>query len=175
MINARAGLNFFNYSFDGTESDVSYNVDLKLKSISLLIDFHPILTRGLRLSGGLILNSNGLDMVSDQISGTINVGGTTYDVGDVGSLNGSVDFESTAPYIGIGWGNAASSRFGFVLDLGIAFQGSPEVDLTATGRLATDSNFQQDLRREQNELQDDISGFKYYPVIGIGISIKITP
>jgi len=38
MVNVRGGINWFNYSFDGTESDVRYNIDLKLKSFSALVD-----------------------------------------------------------------------------------------------------------------------------------------
>ena len=174
-INVRGGINWFNYSFDGTESGVSYKIDLKLKSFSALVDLHPFPLVGFRLTGGIVFNSNGLKMVSDQISGTIDVGGTTYPTGDVGNLNGAVDFASTAPYFGIGWGNAANSRIGLAIDLGFALQGSPQVELGATGRLATDTSFQSSLRQEEQQLENDISGFKYYPVIAIGISFKITP
>ena len=175
MVNVRGGVNWFNYSWDGTESDVDYNIELELKSFTALVDLHPFPLLGFRLTGGIVFNSNGLEMVSDQISGTIEVGGDTYPISDVGTLNGVVDFKSTAPYLGIGWGNAASSRIGIAVDLGVAFQGSPQVDLRATGRLATDPTFQQDLNREIQELEDDISGFKYYPVLSIGLSFKITP
>ena len=110
MVNVRGGINWFNYSFDGTKSGVKYNLDLKLKSFSALVDLHPFPLVGFRLTGGIVFNSNGLKMVSNQISGTVDIGGQTYDTGDVGTLNGDVDFKSTAPYVGIGWGNAASSR-----------------------------------------------------------------
>lgn len=174
-VNVRGGLNWFNYSFDGTESDVSYNIDLKLKSFTAMVDLHPFPLLGFRLTGGIVFNSNGLEMVSDQISATVNIGGVDYNTGDVGTLNGIVDFKSTAPYLGIGWGNAASSRIGLAIDLGIAFQGSPQVELGATGQLRTDPDFQNRLRQEEQDLQDEISGFKYYPVVSVGLSFKITP
>jgi len=78
MVNVRGGINWFNYSFDGTESDVRYNIDLKLKSFSALVDFHPFPLVGFRLTGGIVFNSNGLDMVSESVSATIEIGGQTY-------------------------------------------------------------------------------------------------
>ena len=175
MVNVRGGLNWFNYSFDRTKSDIRYGNDLKLKSFNAFVDFHPFPLVGFRLTGGIVFNSNGLDMQSESVSATIEIGGETYNQDEAGMLNGVVDFKSTAPYLGIGWGNAANSRIGLAIDLGIAFQGSPQVELGATGQLANTSAFIKELNRERDELQDGLDGFKYYPVIAVGLSFKITP
>ena len=37
----RAGFNYFSYGYDATESDVSYELDLELKSFGLFADWHP--------------------------------------------------------------------------------------------------------------------------------------
>lgn len=173
MVNVRVGGSYFTYGFDGTEGDVSYDLDLKLKSLNLLVDFHPILNRGLRLSAGMVLNNNGVDMVS-RPTASYDIGGTTYTATDVGTINGAVDFKSFAPYVGIGWGNAAGGRWGIAFDLGLALQGSPQVDLSATGPIASDAQFLSELRQEESQVQDDISGFKYYPVISLGLSFKLS-
>ena len=175
MLNVRGGINWFNYSFDRTESDVRYDIDLKLKSFTALVDFHPFPLMGFRLTGGIVFNSNGLDMVSQPISGSVEIGGQTYTQSEVGTLTGKVDFASTAPYFGIGWGNAANSRIGLAIDLGIAFQGTPQVELGATGQLANTPSFITELRAEERDLQDSLDVFKYFPVISIGLSFKITP
>jgi hypothetical protein len=175
MLNVRGGINWFNYSFDRTESDVRYNIDLKWKSFSALVDFHPIPLMGFRLTGGIVFNSNGLEMQSENVAATIRIGDVEYTQAEAGTLNGNVDFESTAPYFGIGWGNAANIRIGIAIDLGVAFQGSPQVELGATGQLANTTEFVSELRQEQDELQDSLDGFKYYPVIAVGLSFKITP
>jgi hypothetical protein len=147
-LNARANFNFFNYSFTGTQSDVRYKTDLKLKSFAVLADLHPAVRSGFRLSGGLVFNRNKLKMQSDQITGTYTIGNQTYTAGQVGSLNGGVDFKPSAPYLGLGWGNATGRRVGFAFDLGIVFQGSADVTLAATGPIASDANFQQNMTRE---------------------------
>ena len=147
MLNLRGGINWFKHSMDRTKSGVSYTIDLKLKSFSALIDIHPIPLMGFRLTGGIVFYSNGLEMASNQISEEIEVGGKTYSTGDVGNVIGNVDFKSTAPYFGIGWGNAANRRIGLAIDLGVALQGSPQVVLGSTGRLATDASFQASLNQ----------------------------
>lgn len=55
----RAGFNYFTYSYDATESDVSYNLELELKSFAFFADWHPF-EGAFRLSGGLLINGNGL-------------------------------------------------------------------------------------------------------------------
>lgn len=172
MVNVRGGLNFINYAFDRTEGGNQYDFNLKMKSFSILADLHPIVGRGLRFSGGIIFNSNHLDMVS-VASGSYSIGNRTYTGAEVGKLTGMVDFKSTAPYFGIGWGNATSGRLGVSLDLGVVLQGSPQVSLVATGIVTSDPTFVQELNREIQELENDISGFKYYPVIALGLSLNL--
>ncbi len=172
MVNVRGGVNFLNYAFDQSEGGNDYDFDLKLKSFSVLADFHPILGRGVRLSGGIIFNNNHLNMVSVP-SGSYSIGNRTYSGAEVGTLTGKVDFKSTAPYVGIGWGNATNGRLGVAFDLGIAFQGAPQVALSASGVVASDPTFIQELNRENQELEDEISGFKYYPVISLGLSLNL--
>lgn len=84
-----------------------------------------------------------------------------------------IEFSSLAPYAGIGWGNAASSVVGFNVDLGIAFQGSPAVGMTVTGELANNEVFLEDLEQEAQELAETLKGFKYYPVVSVGLSVKL--
>jgi hypothetical protein len=171
-VNVRGGVNFFNYAFDQSEGGNDYQFDLKLKSFSILADLHPIPGRGLRLSGGIVFNNNHLDMVGVP-TGSYSIGNRTYTGSDVGTLTGTVEFTATAPYFGIGWGNAASGRFGLAFDLGVALQGSPQVSLSTTGILASDPTFIQELNREDQQLEDDISGFKYYPVVSLGLSLNL--
>lgn len=173
-VNLRGGVNFFNYDTDSQRGDIDYNLELKLKSFSALIDLHPIPGSGLRFTGGLIWNGNDADLVANPTE-NYDIGGQTYTATNVGNLTANLDFNTTAPYAGIGWGNAATGRIGFAFDLGLAFQGSPAVNLDATGALRNDPLFVQDLQREETQLQDDVDGFKYYPVISIGLSLKLTP
>lgn len=165
--NARLSANGFSYSSDETIDDIEYDLDVDLRSLALLLDWH-VMKGGLRLSAGVLANGN-------EVKGSAPVG--NYTIGDAPftnvGLDGEADFKSAAPYLGIGWGNAvaADKGWGFNLDLGVIFQGEPRVSLTPTGPNAglVPAN---ELEKERQKLQDDVDKFKYYPVLSIGISYR---
>ncbi len=175
-LNARLGIQGLSYDTDETESGIDYNADLKLFSGLVTADWFPF-SNGFRLSPGLVANGNELDLNGRPEAGrTYEINGIPYTVDDVGSLNGNVDFNSLAPYLGIGWGNpfGAEGNWSFSCDLGVVFQGSPNVTLTATGNPAVINNpdFQANLEAERRDLEDDLEPFKYYPVVSIGITYR---
>ncbi len=171
-VGARAGLNTFDYSFDAVRSDIDYEFDLGLKSVSALVDFRPA-ANGFRLTAGALANGNAIDAEAKS-NNSYTIGGTTYDLGDVGSLTGNVEFDGFAPYLGLGWNSPYNSRtpFGVSVDIGVVFQGSPQVDLSATGLIADDPTFITDLEAEENSLQSELDGFEYYPVLAVGMQYR---
>jgi hypothetical protein len=159
------------YTFSGSDDELDYDFKLKMNTLGGLLDFHPG-GGGFRLSGGLIFNKNKLTATAVPTA-TFDVGNHTYSAAQVGSLVGNVDFKKTAPYAGIGFGNAVSDKkIGVVFDLGVLIQGSPRVSLAASGPIASNATFQQDLAIEQGDLQDDIDPIKYYPMVSIGLTYK---
>src|SRR5918992_1025302 len=126
----------------------------------------PTLSARLGYSGGKF----GYDVETDQVN---------YD-GDVrstnlpgGSLSGSIKPDrSAAPYLGIGYGRVAGAGVNFYADLGIMFQGSPQVSLAANcttpGPACT--SLQNQVAAERARLQDEVDRFKYYPVLNIGLT-----
>jgi hypothetical protein len=167
QFNARLGLNKFTYDRSETVSDVDYDLDLELQSISVLADWHPFRSK-FRFTAGLMSNSN--ELVGSSATQNVEINGVNY--GTVG-LDAKLDFDSTAPYFGIGWGNAvaADKGWGFNVDLGVMYQGSGSVTLTATGPDAG-SVPQDELAAEERDFEDDIKGYKYYPVFSFGASYK---
>ena len=173
MLNARAGFSYFSLGFDRTDDGIDYNYDLGLSSAQFLLDYHPMPLLGFRLSGGFLYNGNELTMTAES-QDDYEIGDQTYTAAEIGTLTGTVDFSSFAPYLGIGWGNAAGSRIGFTTDLGVVFQGSPEAGLSINGLAAENPELIQDLIDEATALEDDLSSFKYYPVFSIGVSVKLS-
>lgn len=167
-LNLRAGLNSFSYNYSDSASGVNYDVDLDLKSYALLLDWHPF-AGSFKLTAGVLSNGNGATM-SGTPTGSVTIGNTTYPASAVGQLHGEVDFKSAAPYVGIGWGNAAGKArgLGVGFEIGVLFQGAPEVTLTSTNPAVS----QNDLDAEAREIEDDLSGFKSYPVISFGLSYQ---
>ncbi len=172
-LNLRAGANAFSFDFDTTTSDVDYELRTDLLSFPIVLDWHPFETSAFRFTGGVLLNYNEADFEgSSQNSYTI--GDTTYTADQLGKITGKVDFNKIAPYVGIGWGNAVgkSGRWSFSCDVGVVFQGKAKVDMFASGPIASDPNFQEDLAREKKELKDELEDYQYYPVVSLGVSYK---
>ena len=112
-------------------------------------------------------------------AGQYTFNGTQYDGTYVGSFTGELKFNSTAPYLGIGWGNpvAKGKGWGFVTDVGVLFQGSPKVSSTVTCTQAAVTagvcpTMQQSVADGATQLESDLKNYKYYPVISIGVSYQ---
>ena len=73
----RGGFNYFTYGYDATESDVEYNLDLELKSLGLFADWHPF-KGSFRLSGGFLLNGNGIEGKAKPTTANFEIGDGTY-------------------------------------------------------------------------------------------------
>lgn len=171
-LSGRLGFNKFTYDFSQVDDGIDYDYELDLSTVSALLDWHPN-EGSFYFSAGVFGNSNELTSVAKP-AGSYTIGDTTYPASAVGTLNGKVDFDSPAAYLGIGWGNAYdhNSGFGWAFDLGVLLQGSPNVQLTADSPLASDPTFQADLAREERELEDELSSYEYYPVVSFGISYQ---
>ncbi|KQQ89348.1 histidine kinase [Massilia sp. Leaf139] len=175
-LNARVGLNYAGYSYDGSTSDLDYEFKLKLATADALLDFHPF-DGAFRLSGGVVYNGNRIDAdAKPAANGTYTINGRAYSTAQVGKLNGKIDFRKTAPYLGIGWGNAVKNTgWGFAMDLGVAFQGSPKTSLASHGCSAPAlvcNQIASDVAVENAKLAEDAKDFKAYPVIRVGLSYR---
>jgi hypothetical protein len=56
-----------------------------------------------------------------------------------------------------------------VFDLGVILQ-TFDTTLSANGSAASSPEFQADLKKEQDDLQDDLDQFKIYPVLQFGVA-----
>jgi hypothetical protein len=169
-IGVRVGANFFPGTFNATASQVSYTVDMPSPSFTGMVDLY--LTGPIRLSGGVLMASDNITLEGGA-PGSIEVGGITYPGTDVGTLRGEIVTRKVSSYLGLGIGNPAASKFGFFLDIGAGFHGTPAFGLTADGTLASDPTFQANLETERQEIEDDLSTFKVYPVVSIGMSLRV--
>lgn len=171
---ARIGYSGLSYNHDVDVTDVNYDGKLKLSNANLLLDFSPL--GPFRITGGLIVNDNKVDITGRPSGGSYTINGVVYPASAIGSLNGTVKSGNrAAPYLGIGYGNVAGLGVNFYFDLGVMFQGTPKASLNAAcGSALTPAQCAQlgnDVAAEQVRLQNDIKNFKYYPVANIGVTI----
>lgn len=169
-LNARVGVNYFTYAMDGVEdiddTEVAYDADATLLFVSAVVDYHPF-ANSFRLSGGV--HYNGLEGNSTlEPQENIEAGNNSYTPEQVGTLGLEVGFASKiSPYVGIGFGNAISRRVGFLFDVGMLYAGAPEVNITATGMLSPTAG-------ESSKVEDNLSWAKWYPVVSLGVSARLS-
>ena len=169
-LNLRAGVALFDYDFeeDAEEGEaVEVQVGLDWQTVSLLVDWH-LWEGGFRASGGLILNNNEIVASADP-NDLVEIGNGEY---IVSSLSGEITFPEVVPYLGIGYGNAAGEgHWHFAFDLGVMFQGTPDVELRATAANPfLQSAVNADLAIEKADLEEDVESFTLYPVLSLGLS-----
>ncbi|MDH4108654.1 MAG: hypothetical protein OEW35_10065 [Gammaproteobacteria bacterium] len=169
-VDFRLGANRYDYSDSGSQAGINYDAELRLDSFygtaNLRFPLSP-----LRLSVGAFSNNNEIVMLSRD-SQAFNVGGTVYSAADVGSLQSTTSFDSTSPYLGIGFDFDLFDKVGLTLDFGVLWQGDPRVSLSADGLLASDPTFLAALEAERQELEDEVDSFKAWPVLSIGFNFS---
>jgi hypothetical protein len=162
----RLGANSYEYDYDGTQAGVNYDATLNLETFYATLNFHfPV--SPLRISLGAYSNGNGFDLVSAE-TGSYDIGGTTFTAADIGQLTSTTSFSSTAPYLGFGFDFSIGGKVGLNMDFGVLWQDEPTVSMNTTGLLANDPTFLAAVETERQQLQDDMSSFKAWPVISLG-------
>lgn len=169
-IDLRAGLNSFEYDDDGSEAGIDYDATLDLETYYATANLRMPLSP-FRVTAGVFNNGNELRMVSTE-TGPVEVGGTTFSPAEAGTLNALATFDDVAPYAGIGFDFGLFGKVGLNLDLGVLFQGDPDIVLASNGALANDPVFQQALEDERVELEEDVDRYKAYPVASLTFTVQ---
>ena len=171
VITIRGGFGVFPFEyegeFDGEEYTVTFPTSIWSAGIDLYLGGGPI-----RLMGGVMGRSGDIEIES-EFTGSREIGGNTYT--SSGTLKGTLAQGAIAPFAGIGFGKHTGSGFGFFLDLGAAFTGEPDVNVTVTGPVAALPGIQQDLDQEADKIQEDAGSFlKIWPMVSIGFKIPLS-
>jgi len=169
LMNVRLQLNGFNYNKTITDTQVTYDGNLKLFTAGAIADIYPFAGK-FRISGGLYYNGNKVDITGrPALGGTFTFNGVTYTSAQVGTVNGTIDFNNFAPYLGIGWGDAISSGspFGFSFEVGALYQGKPKTSITTS---RTVPGLSASIAAEKKRLDDALNNFRFYPVVAVGFN-----
>lgn len=188
-VNVRGGFNFFRYSLSGTTSDnLTYNGTLHLQSGEALVDYY--LAGPLHLSGGALFYDGfqGTGSVSVPGGHSLTLNGFTYysSPTDPVSGTGNISARKFAPLALFGFGNLlprSQRHFSANVDLGVAFQGSPNATLNLMGStcatattgcapISTQPTVQANVTAEQLKINKDLNPFSFYPVIRMSFGYK---
>ena len=171
-LDMRLGVNSFDYDDSGSQAGIAYDGTFSLETVYATGNFRFPLSP-FRVTAGVFSNGNEFSLVSqDTGSLSFDIGNDTFSAADVGTLQSVSSFDSTAPYLGVGYDFEIFGKVGLNLDFGVLWQGEPTVTLEATGlenappavqdALATELEF------ERMELEDEMSAFKAWPVVSLG-------
>ena len=171
LLNLRAGVSLYSHTADFDIDGIRYNTDLRLGAVPVSLDVFPF-RNWFRLGGGFLFNLNEFTGRT-PLSGTISIGDNQYEIQDFGRLEAKIDFNEVAPFVGIGFNNPIkkSGRLGFFADLGFMYHGTPAVTLS-TSQPVSNPQFQADLEKELQNINEDIRDYTILPIIQLGISYR---
>ncbi len=181
ILHLRGGANYLQFSFDSTISNIDYEMEPEFKNFSLLLDVYPF-SGSFRITGGIFINNNEIDLTGsprgDGLWANYSIPSEysfAEPLKDTIKVNGTVEFNTFAPYVGIGWNSNVEQEkgWGVSFEMGVLFQGAPTVSsLTATAAAPLDAYADnpivlQVLEQEKKAIEDDLENFQYYPVASL--------
>lgn len=163
-----------NYNKDQTESGIDYKAKLAFSRLGLFGDYFPF-SGGFRLTGGLTMNNQKIELTSSaQAGSTMTVGDRTVILTPDDRLYVQIKMPSTTPYVGLGWGHQQADKgLGFVADLG-ATLGKAKLDVQATGTTLGNRAIvtQADIDKETQQLRDGVGKITFIPQISLGMNYR---
>lgn len=170
-LNLNVGFDYLHVSQSIHTSNVNYNAGVNLQGEPITVSWFPF-QGNFNLTAGVFINQNGFNVTGTPTGGTYTFNGHTYTASQVGSLTGKTHFNGAAPYVGIGWGDPMDGgRLTFTANVGAIYEGAPNVSLTATGA-AANPLLASDVQAEQNSLNNKVSGYQWWPVMGVGLMYR---
>jgi hypothetical protein len=172
-LSLRVGGSWLELNREFTRSGITFDGRARVAFGTAILDLRP--GRGaFRISVGAFYN--GTRAVGDSVGGTIVLDGVPYDTRLVGTVHGEARGRDLAPYAGIGWGDAlrGRSRIGFVADVGVVYWGRPNVSLVAVpaNPALVPPGFYDDLEVERKKIEDDVSKYRFFPVVSLGLAFR---
>ncbi|EJU14267.1 hypothetical protein LH128_04699, partial [Sphingomonas sp. LH128] len=83
---------------------------------------------------------------------------------------GKVRARRFVPTFTVGFAKNRENGFAWSLDAGVMLHGRPRTeDVVATGELASNPLFQEDLARERGEIENEVDNYKVYPIVQLSV------
>jgi len=187
-LNVRGGGNFINYNHPFHQDGINYDGTLVMRSGEASLDWFPF--GEFHVSPGAIFYNGNKVAATAAVPGgqAFTLNGTSYTSDPTSPINGTgnVVFRRAAPKVTIGWGNLiprSGRRWAFLGEIGVAYQGAPQATLAFQGNAcdqsgsncvnaATDPTVQADIAAEQSKINHNLSLFRLYPIVSLGVGFN---
>ena len=154
------------HAYTGSTSDNDYAGTLKYDRFGLFADWFA--SGNFRLTGGLTVNHGSTTMVASSHNNQITIGGQVYNY--TGDVTSTITLPNATPYLGLGWGHAASTTQGFAFhaDLGASIGKPKATALKAEGQVAQYVS-PEALAAEDQKFQSGVNNVKAIPQLTVGV------
>ena len=145
---------------------------LRLRSGGAMFDLHPF-GDGFRLSAGTRFGSLRSALAAAP-SGPVTIGSRSVTPAQVGRMLGKVHVRKFAPALTLGYGGAVASAMTLGVEAGALFQGAPRIREFGSegGSLSAEAGFASDLERERIRVENDLDGYRLYPVVRMSLGYR---
>lgn len=152
-----------------------YDLDMDNKAAYINAEVRPF-ANAFYVAAGVAYLDNEYELNTRAGDGVaIHVNGSDYVVqGGEASVKGQMDYKGFAPYLGLGFSPAITSRVGLFGELGAYYTGNPKATLTATGNAVGGANqpsFQDAVQADEDKL-NTASKYEFLPVAKLGLSVR---
>lgn len=170
-IGLRANATFLGFSHSVTADNLRYDGRADLASGGAMVDLYPF-RGGFYLSAGARINGNRGRLRATPTQDT-SIGGRPFTPAQIGTISGRGETKTFAPQATLGYGGNVGSHLTIGFEAGALFQGAIRIrDFGSNGTLATDPTYIARLERERAQVQDDVDGYKVYPIAQIRLGYR---
>ncbi len=134
-----------------------------------LADYYPFKKRSFRLTGGFSCDVKQNYRVAFSTSSGLDLGGLLISSDDFGNINMGIKWNTFRPYLGLGFGRSIMKKsLGVGFDMGVAYMGSPKLELLYEGFLETTT-----IDQEIKKVEANMQGYSFYPYLSIQLKYNL--
>ena len=180
-VNLRLGGTWLRYSADissyiSNANDTKVVNNIQFGTVSLFADWQFV--NFMHLTVGALYNFSE-ETIDVYLQNLIYVGDVEVTPETMGYTSAKIYTSKINPYLGIGFGRSISKYklVGFGVDLGVAYIGSPKVDLMANGMLqptAETITTADGATLNKEIIENNVSSYKFYPILNFQLSFRLS-
>jgi len=150
-----------------TTATAPYAAKVNYLSGAVLADYY-FFASVFRVTGGLRFGNPSVGLSSTP--GALTINGMAFTAQQVGTLTGTLRYNSVQPYLGVGAETSPAGLMNLTLgiDAGAMYMGAPTATLTTANPMIPASF----LASEQSQIQSQASRYRLYPVIDVAVKYK---
>ena len=168
----RAGLGLLPFEPTPEIDGIAYTLELPRTWSNVGLDLY--LTGPFRIGGGVLFREGDIGLAATP-SSDIELDEVTFSPEEVGTIVGTLESRSAAPYAVLGLGRLTGAGVSLFLDAGVALTGDPEVTLDSVGgTLSDEPEMQTALQGEAERFVEDSRGYlQFWPFLSLGVKVGV--